>query len=346
MVREIDYINARVRGMMGRLLSEDHLHQVIGAASVREWMALLGETPYSGELGGSVPLGDPNPLLGAIDRSAASRTHKLSGIASGRPAAAVTALLAEWDLKNLLSLLSGIHHRSRPTEILTSTLAGGFLAQDQLESLAHASSLKEAADRLTTWKYPYSLAFKRAIGRGGDRPLIDMRLELTRGLVEHIHRTAKASGFHVLRRYLRDRTDQMNLMTAFMWRTLPTDRGPGEFFVEAGGNLTLPAYVKVVKASDTDEIIQILPRGILTKAIGRASILFELEGRSSIFLQALEREIHFTYTRLRYMDPLDISLLLAYLLTLHREGVLIKLALVRITMDIPEETFREVVGDV
>jgi vacuolar-type H+-ATPase subunit C/Vma6 len=346
MVREIDYLNGRIRGMMGRLMSEEQLHQLTDSANIRQWMALLRETPYSGELGGSIALKDSDALLAAIDRSTASRTHKMSRIASGPPAGALKALLAEWDLRNLLTLISGIHHRSRPVEILSSTIAGGLLAQDQLETLVHSSTLKEAADRLATWNYTYRHAFKRAIRRADSRPLVEMRLDLTRGFMDQILSTVQRSGYPLLIQYVGDRVDQMNLMTALMWRTLPTDRDPEEFFIEGPGRLTRPVYLRVMKSGDGDEIAQALPRGILKTAISKVAILFELEGRTSVFLQALDREIYLAYTRPRNVDPLDISLLLAYMLALHREGVLIKLALVRILLDVPMDTFREVVGDV
>ncbi|UCF30379.1 MAG: V-type ATPase subunit [bacterium] len=345
MVEYIDYINARIRGMMARLMSEERLRQTTESATVSDWVASLRETPYTAELGGSVPFGDSGALMAAVDRSTAARTHRLSRIASGRPATALSALLAEWDLKNLQTLISGLHYRAKPEQILSSTIAGGVLDQDQLEVLARSSSLREAADRLVTWHYPYAKVFKRAIGRD-DRPLIDMRLELTRGLVGHIRLIASGSGFPSLMRYLGDRVDQMNLMTALMWRTLPTDRGPEGFYLEKGGELTPSLYLRVIRASDVGEIALMLPRGILKNAVRKASVPFDLGGRSSVFQQALDRELHRAYTRLRDIDPLDMSLLIAYLLNLYREGILLKLALLRIFMGISPGIFQEVVGDV
>ncbi|UCG38614.1 MAG: V-type ATPase subunit, partial [bacterium] len=314
MSREIDYFNARVRGMSGRLLGEE-LHKALERApSVEAWTASLRETPYSGHLGPLSHESDIRLLYRAVDASIAERTHRLTTIASGRPADALRVCLAHWDLQNLLAVTSGIHHRARPMEILQGTLAGGLLGREQMEALCHCSRLREAADLLATWRFPYQEIYSRSIGRDQGKPLTEIRLELSRRFTEALLQDAGGTGYPTLVRFLRDRIDQTNLLTALMWRVLPSDRDPAEFFIQGGREVDLAVYRKILASADIAQAVDALRPGWLRKAAREVSSDLELEERFSTLLTALERDLIHRHSRPMVRDPMGIGLLIAFLL--------------------------------
>jgi len=345
MTREIDYLNARIRGMSGRLLSEELIRSLFSASAPEIWSATLRDTPYADYLA----LGtDSMQLYRAVDASIVARTHYLDRIAEGRPAQAVKICLAQWDLHNLLTLTSGLHHRASPIDILSGTLAGGILDYLQLEALAHCKNTKEASDLLALWEFPYHLAFRQAMGTDQSRFLGQKRFELVRSYTQILVENARKTGYGVLMRYLRDRIDQTNMMTALMWRTLPTDRDPSEFHIAGGESVNVEVFRSVLAAGTILEAFSELPTGWIKKSMRDAALDPELGPelgeRTSALGQTMETEIIYRYTRPSARDPMGIELLLAYLLRLRREGSRLKLTLMRLLLDIPEDLFVQIAG--
>lgn len=345
MTREIDYLNARIKGMSARLLPEERIRALMAATAPEVWSAALRDTPYAAHLGAGTDT-DNRFLYRAVDEAIAARTHRLDRVAAGRPAEAVRVCLAEWDLHNLLALASGLHHHASPSEILGGTLAGGILDPGQLVALAHCRNTKEASDLLTVWRFPYHIAFRQAVGADQGRFLGQKRLELVRSYMHALVQNARETGYAVLTRFLRDRIDQTNMMTALMWRNLPSDRDPSEFHLGGGASVNLKIFRSVLAAETYLDAVSELPAGWMRKSMREAALDPDLEERASALQQAMEAELVHHYSRPMARDPMGIELLLAYLLRLRREGTRLKLTLTRMLFNIPEELFARMVGRV
>ena len=345
MTREIDYLNARIRGMSGQLLPEERIRALLAATTPEIWSAALRDTPYAPYLGAGTDT-DIRFLYRAVDAAIAVRTHRLDRIAAGRPAEAVRVCLAEWDLHNLLALASGLHHSASPSDILDGTLAGGILDPGQLEALAHCRNTKEASDFLAIWQFPYHRVFRQAVGPGKGRFLGQKRLELVRSYTDALVQNARETSYGVLTRFLRDRIDQTNMMTALMWRTLPSDRDPAEFHLGGGASLNLKIFRSVLAAETYQDAVSELPAGWMRKSLREAALDPDLDERASALQQAMEAELVHRYSRPLARDPMGIGLLLAYILRLHREGTRLKLTLTRLVFHIPGELFVQMAGHV
>lgn len=341
MTREIDYLNARIRGMSGRLISEERIRSLLSASAPEVWSAALRDTPYAGYLTVGT---DSRLLYRTVDASIAARTHRLDRIAAGRPGEAVKVCLAEWDMHNLLALTSGLHHRASPMNILNCTLAGGVLDSLQLEALAHCKASKEASDLLAVWRFPYHRAFRQAMGPDQSRLLGQKRFELVRSYTHALIENARKTGYVVLMRFLRDRIDQTNMMTALMWRTLPSDRDPSEFHIPGGESVNMKIFRSVLAAGTILDAVSKLPSGWMKKSMQETALDPELGERASALHQTMEAELIHRYSRPSARHPMGIELLLAYLLSLRREGSRLKLTLMRLLFDIPEELFIRMAG--
>ena len=250
MAREIDYLNARVRGMMGRLLPEERLEGAWAAEDIGGWANNLKDTPYEREVALVAPADASTHLYRAVDRSVAGRTAKLAAMATGPPSVCVFALLAEWDLENLLTVFTGLAHAAPSAEVVSATLAGGILGPDQIAALASSRTVKEACDRLTTWGYPEAGAVRAALRQIGSVHVMELRLSLARHFYGSLAARTMACASPVVADYLATRIDMLNLLTSVQWRSLPADRDPTEFFLSGGKDFTVRKYHRFLKAQD------------------------------------------------------------------------------------------------
>jgi vacuolar-type H+-ATPase subunit C/Vma6 len=344
MIREIEYFNARLWGMFGSLLPE-HIHETLLAASTRDaWTTALRDTSYSSFIGPFIDQHDSRALYRAVDASIASRTHRLTHLVSGKLSKALRACLDEHDLQNLLAIASGIHHQAKPTDILSGTLSGGFLGSEQLEVLAHCGTNQEAADLLASWGYAYHPIYRSSVDHVPDKPLAELRLDLNRGFMKILLADARKCGFPVILRFMRERVDRINLMTALMWRALPSDRDPMEFHIPGGLMVTGETFRKMLAADNLDNVLSRLPHGPFRKSADKAAMRQIDPEMISLFETSLEWEITHRYSRPLALDPLGAELLLAYLLRLRTEGIRLKQTLTRLLFNIPIDVFLEMSG--
>jgi vacuolar-type H+-ATPase subunit C/Vma6 len=344
MIPEIEYFNARLRGMQGALLPESQHEELLRASTKDTWITALRHTPYGKHLGPSVDIQDSTILYRAVDASIASRIHRLTHIVAGRPAVALKVCLAEQDLQNLLAVTSGIYNHENPMEIFAGTLAGGVLGTDQLEAMSRCGTTKEVADMLSSWAYSYHTVYRRSLGRHAEKPLIELRLDLSREFMGILLADARRSGYPVILRFLEERVDRINLITALMWRALPSDRDLMEFHIPGAPFTTRKTFGRMLAADDLSEVLSKLPAGPFRMSAIKAAQVIGSQETVSLFETALEWEIIHRYSRPLALDPLGAELLLAYLLSLRREGIRLKHSLTRLLYNIPVDVFFEMSG--
>lgn len=344
MICEIEYLNARLWGMKGFLLPEGLQETLLSVSSREEWIAALLDTPYGGFLGPSIDRRDSRSLYRAVDASIASRTHRLTHIASGKPAQALRICLAEQDHQNLITISSGIHNQVNPLEILSGTVPGGTLGSEQIEVLARCGTTREVADRLATWTYGYHTVYRNTFVSQAKKPLLELRLEFTREFMKILLADARSCGYKVIRNFMGEKADRINLISALMWRSLPSDRDPMEFHIPGGPSITGRVFKKMLQASDLQQVIGCLPYGPFKQSAEKAAAVQADTETVSLFETSLEWQIVHRYSRPLSIDPLGAELLLAYLLRLRREGIRLKQSLTRLLFEIPAEVFPEISG--
>ncbi len=285
-------------------------------------------------------------LYRAVDRSVSERTTKLAAIAEGPPSFCVSVLLAEWDLSNLLTIFTGLAHATPPGEIVSATLGGGTLGPDQIAALASSHSVKEAYDRLLTWGYPEAGAVKAALRGKEPGHVMELRLGLTRHFYASLAARTCLCAHPLVADYLGTRIDMVNLLTSVQWRSLPADRDPTEFFLAGGREFTIRHFHRFLKSQDLAAAASSIHGRTLRPLLTAALDAYEVHERASVMSQVFERELFRHFDRPINHNPLDISLVLAYLLKLRREGMRLKLSITRLLLGLPPEMFREMVSNV
>ncbi|MBN2719574.1 MAG: V-type ATPase subunit [Proteobacteria bacterium] len=359
MAGQLDYFNARVWGMRDSLLPEELHERLLSSSTLDSWVSALRETPYSAFLGPSPVSRDARSLYRAVDASVAARTRRLVGVTPGNPAKALRVCLAEQDLANLVAITSGIYNHADPNDILSGTLAGGFLGPEQIDALSRCRTLVEAADTLTTWDYTYQSTYRESLWKTTkdpqpkrawvpstvvlpmDRPLTDLRLDLNRNFTQILLADARKCGYPVISRFMREKVDRLNLMTTLMWRALPSDRDPMEFFLPGGSSVGEDNFRRMLGANDLSQVIAQMEPGPFRESAEKAAGDLGGQEKISLFESLLERKIIRRYTRPLALDPLGAELFLSYLLRLRLEGIRLKQSLTRLILDIPLDMFLE-----
>lgn len=344
MIREIEYFNARLWGMRESLLPESLHETLLAASSSDAWVAALRSTPYSRFLGPSIDTYDSRTLYRAVDACLASRTHKLTRLVSGRPGRALGVCLAEQDLQNLLTVMSGIHNHAYPLDILSGTLPSGLLGSEQLEALTHCGTNREAADLLASWAYPYHYIYRCSIGRQPDKPLPELRLNLNLGFMEALLADARRCGYAVILSFIQERLDRINLIMALLWRNLPSDRSPMEFYLKGGLSVDRRTFRRMLAAANPNQVVSCLPSGPLKQSAVKTIMIQGDLLSVSQFETSLDGEIIHRYSRPLALDPLGAEMLLSYVLRLRREGIRLKQSLTRLLLGIPIDMFQEIFG--
>ena len=162
--------------------------------------------------------------------------------------------------------------------------------------------------------------------------------------MENLLADARRCRYPVIMRFMEERVDRINLMTALMWRALPSDRNPKEFYIPGSPSMTRKTFMKMLSASNVGHVIKCLPLGAFRQSVEKTAQLHNYSERISIFEASLEREIMHRYSRPLVLDPLGAELLLAYLLRLRSEGIRLKQTLTRLLFNIPVDIFMEMSG--
>jgi vacuolar-type H+-ATPase subunit C/Vma6 len=341
---EIDYLNARIRGNAGDLLPEESVLALLGSTTMESWSAALRDTPYSAYLGPVMGDQDSRFFFRAVDLSIAQRTGRLGRLVGGRPGLALSICLSDWDLSNLLSIFSGIHNSCKPVQIVQATLAGGLLKMDQLETLSHSRTLKQAGDLLRLWHFPRHALIRDVLSKNRNSSLPQIRMEFSRRWYKTLLEDTKRTRYRALTNLISDRIDQVNIMTALMWRVLPTDRDPVEFYLHGGQGVDLRTFGNVLEAPDIQGAVSALKPGRVRNLLMAEAAVLNGEEQVSALDQALENDIFHRFSRPLARDPLGVEFMISFLLRLRREGIRLKLSLTRLIYDIPGELLMEMTG--
>jgi vacuolar-type H+-ATPase subunit C/Vma6 len=213
-----------------------------------------------------------------------------------------------------------------------------------METLSHCRTLAEIADHLKLWRFPNQDLVRKTFAGHQDRSLPQVRLELSQRWIRKLLKDTKQTGYQSLISLMSERVDQTNLMSALMWRVLPSDRDPVEFFLQGGIYIDLRTFRKVLAAPDILDAVSVLPVGHLRNVLQDAAAGMGGEEGVSALHQALENDLTHRYSRPLARDPLGIEFMISFLLRLRREGIMLKLSLTRLIYDIPSEIFMEMTG--
>ena len=315
MAADFGYVNARVRGMRSRLLSEAFFADQLAADGFAALTSALAQSPYAREF--EEARGEFGPLAAvdaALARNYVHTTETLLGAASGAARELISLLLWRHDLANLKAVVRGLH-ASRPADaVMAAVLAAGTLTAPLLRSMAGAADVAAAGQLLALAKHPLAEAFRRGAARHqADRDLLAFEVALDQAFYRHLTEAAQALPAPVgFRRLVTLELDAANLRTALKRRGAAGDHK--RYYLAGGRDLSLSLFETIAMGESA------APLPTLTGALAPLSgsvAAGEVEGRLVSILDRTARRLA--------LDPLDVGLVTDYLRRKERETAQLRL---------------------
>ncbi|MBI2393649.1 MAG: V-type ATPase subunit [Deltaproteobacteria bacterium] len=148
-------LDARARGLAGRLLGRARLEALARSPDLRALAAALERSGYERVTDGSSFVSDARALDRAVRRTMASRLRVLERWAAGR-ASALAVVFEEEEARNLRALLRGALSNAPAAARLSSTIPTRRLPEGALAELARLHGVREIVAVLLVFRHPYA----------------------------------------------------------------------------------------------------------------------------------------------------------------------------------------------
>lgn len=328
-----DYPNARIRGLRGRLLRPAELDALAAQPAVSDLLDALGQTDYAPDVQGAAPeLGGLRLVEDALQRNLARRVQALRGFfqsaprrqAQSRPVAAPTrasrlldALLARYDVANLIALLRGKAARAPAESVQRALLPAGEWDRDQLAVLAQTATFAECLAQLRAWGVPYAPQLATAMSAAQrDGRLAVVELAIGRGFLEwaRIQLRGRDANTALIREALALEVDVTNLLAVLrmVHRGARLEAPAIATLLLPGGSLSVDRLTTLGTATDVGELVAGLADVPLGRALRRTAGSAALRDEVVALELAAEGYLARWSQAQVFRDPLGIALPLAY----------------------------------
>jgi len=263
---EIEYVNARIRGMKSRLFIRKDFIALMAKPDLDAVVAELEKSPYEKDIEqASVNFSGIRCIEEALRRNL-TRTYRLilALVHGERFEPCVTHFLNRWDVHNIKTILRGKHIHSSNEEIQECLMPAGELDEVTLREMTRREDIRAVIDLLAMWGSAYSRPLSQAYSEYlQERDLKVLEHELDRFYFEHALESVEKRGYEyrLVRDVLSCEIDITNLKTVLkILRERPLLDEPRRLLLEGGRDLLLEDLLKLMDASSIDDAIFSLER--------------------------------------------------------------------------------------
>lgn len=327
-------LNARARGLTGRLLGRDRLQALAGAPDLAELALALQRSGFllpAAEVGYTAP-----GLELAVRRVAAQRLRLLARWA-GERTRRLAVVFQDEDRRSIRAIVRGAFTGTAPELRLSGLIPTPELPERALQELATATTPGGVSALLTLWGNPYGAALREAAA--ASRPdLFQLEMALSRTFVAQALEGARRAG-RALQQYVREGIDLENLRAALVLVRDGSGENAEESFLEGGERLEKKVYLQAAGANEMAAAASMLASALSGTLYAEALREHAQDARTleEALLGAQLRERMQAARR----DPLGPAPLLAYVLQLRAESVDLRRIIWGIALGAPRAPLRE-----
>lgn len=343
---DYSYINARVRGMKGRLFKPADYEELFLMNDPASVVLFLFNSAY-GRFIGSIEKADVNAGEEALRRDLSDTFKRIYEMADKKIKELLAILLGRWDVYNIKTILRGKHINKASEDIMPLLIPTGALSESLLKELAQQEDIKDVGALLSTWGSLYGhliLEGMEGYKKSGDISAIELRLEkfYFDDSFKKLNKKKK-SGYYIYR-ILRSQIDVINIITALrIVKESDLAIYADWYFIENGEVFTKELYQMVINEKgiiDALSLLNTIPlRNQFKIKKDELSIISDLpEMERMLEIGILNRAI-----ALSLSDPLDVSLIIGFIWRKINEVINLRLILRGKWADIPDERLRKMV---
>jgi V/A-type H+-transporting ATPase subunit C len=342
------YINARIRAMKSRLLSESFIEQLLTMPDVSEVVAALARTEYKEDIekGTVKQAGILGVEEGLKDHLVNIYRKILDMVAGNREAERlVKILLGRWDLHNLRTILRGKHIEAPIEEVEEQLIPAGDLDKAVLSELVKQPTVKAFIDLMVLWDIPYGRPLSEAYtAYAENKRLADLELVLDKFYYHYALQEAHGRSLNtsLVRELLRREIDFLNITTLLrlVREHIEVER-PSEYFIEGGRELSIERLVELLTKPEIEDVVASLQDYSYHSVLEEALKKYFVTGAVSVIQRRMEELIIRKTVSLFRGDPLSIALIAAYIWAKYNEMVNLRIIVRGKAAGMREETIRE-----
>lgn len=343
---DYSYINARIRGMKGRLFKASEYEELFIMHDLSSVILFLSNSAYSRFIVNAEKAGI-NEIEEALRRDLSEALTKIYDIAEGDIKRLLDILLGRWDIYNIKTILRGRHINRTSEDIMPLLIATGALSESLLKELCLQEDIKGIADALITWRSPYGYAIQEGIKEyreSSDISSIELRLDKSYfdDSLKKLNKKKEADSY--VYSMLSFQIDMLNIISSL--RMLKEERlkiYADEYFIEGGETFSKELYKKVINEKGLEGGLRLLNTIKFRRRFKiTEDIFFEITGLPEME-RMLEMGILKNAISLSLKDPLNISLIIGYIWKKINEVINLRLILRGKLVEMPESRLREMV---
>lgn len=320
---DLSYFNARIRGLMGRLLSPADYESLLKAEGFKPYYERLRSTAYG-------PYIEAASARFERDDEALSTALRLNltdtfAILWKRPPedakVLLKSILSTWEIYNLKTVLRGLARGIRREDVAKTLVPAGEFDEAALNVLLGSKDVHDLVRFLFTWSSPYAAPVKKGIDRYlKSASLIEIELNLDKFIYGPVLNDLKdrPRDSRVIKDMLTLRIDLQNIMTLLKISGEGySEEAVSGFFIDGGARLKKKEFVKMAGVS-REGIIKWLIEAAAEKDIRQA--LEASDAREPGLLEErFEEAVRRRLSRLSVIEPLSIALPAFFIFTKVRE---------------------------
>jgi V/A-type H+-transporting ATPase subunit C len=344
---DFEYVNARVRGMKGRLLDTSVLETLIRKPDVESIIAVLENTAYKEEIEkASIQYSGIMCIEVALRKDFTSTFRKIFSLVEGENAEKyVKVLLNRWDVQNIKTILRGKNVYMILAEILECLVPAGELDDITLIELIKQPDVKAVIDLLATWGIEYAEPLTRNFREYTEkRDLAVLELAIDKFRYENALNAVKGDSYddRIIREMIALEIDVTNIKTVLkvIRDKIDIEEAQRHLIKEGGLKLDIKRLLAMIRIGTIEGAIKLLsttPYNFLLKLPQEA---FKA-GKISVFEKELEKYLIKRGISKFFGDPLSIAIIVGYLAAKYNEITNIRIIARCKTADFTEKELRE-----
>ncbi|HVP94141.1 MAG TPA: V-type ATPase subunit [Methanoregulaceae archaeon] len=258
----VEYVNARVHGMAGRLIDRHEFERLIAQTSVDGVITELEKTSYHDDiLEARVLHKGINCIEYALRTNLARTFRKIHDLTEGEKSARyITLILKRWDIQNIKTILRGKNIQASNEEIARCLIHAGTMDESTLIELLKQRDVRSAIDLMATWNIEYSVPLTRYIGEFSEQRNL---WKLEYALDEYYYRSALenlAKGNRedrVVLDFLKTEIDAMNVknILILLRDSVPPEEGE-KILLDGGKVFDRKHLLEMINAQGISDLLQ------------------------------------------------------------------------------------------
>ena len=343
---EYDYINARIKGMKGRLLAPPVFESLILKPDVESIIAELENTSYKVEIErATIQYSGIKCLEVALRNDFTKAFRKILGyMKEGESETYIKILLSRWDIQNIKTILRGKNIHMTSTEIVDCLVPAGQLDDTTLIELIKQPDVKAVIDLLATWGIEYAKPLTRNFKEYSEkRDLSVLEYAIDKFYFENAldKLSEKSYDDRILLDMITMEIDVTNIKNVLTMIRDRIDIEEAEIFLITGGQrLNIERLIAMIRTGTLEGAIKFLdttPYNFLSELPAH---VFRTE-KISVIEKELEKYLIKRGISRFLGDPLSIAVAVGYVWAKYNEITNIRIIARCKTADITEKEIRE-----